>query len=441
MATQLSDLYVTITAQGLAETMAELRKVKEELAAAKKPAAEMEGALGRLGQMAMAQMGPLGMLTAGVSALWKMFREVPQVKVPVLQPAKPPVLPRADGIPVLNPAGGGGGGGGGVPAIGGMSAGAMAGIGAAIAITAVAAHHLIGAIGSAKDQIIGLARAGFEGTVEMNRYQFAMQQVGRGVAGAFVPVLNVLTSVLQQVSHALNSMGGTGQKVLAATVVGIVLLTSSVTALTIAVAALVVIGSPVAVVFFAIAGAMAAVGGAIYLAWTHSKAFRDAVLTLKAHLGALLTALEPVGAALLKVGGFLAMAFVIEPLIAFLNALTVIVMLLEKAVKYSMLLKILPKDSLNSPRKDVTLNQTGEESAAGSFQRIQQSILKYETPEESEDKKQSDTLNRIEAWLDRNLGGSESKAPTPPSPGSLVQGSTPGGGVLGDVARSFFGGR
>jgi len=451
MATQLSDLYVTISLEGLAKVMAELRAVKEELAKVKKPAAEMEDALGRLGKIAMAQMGPLGMLTGAVSALWKTFREVPKVKIPV--------LPRADGIPVLKPAGGGG-----------MSAGAMAGFGAAIAGVAVAANAMAGIVGSAKDRIIGLARAGFEGTVEMNRYQFAMQLLGREVAGAFVPALNLMTSAVKSVTHSLASMGGTGQKVLAAVVIGFVLITSAVTAvlglvigltaavlgLTAAVVALEIVTWPVSIVILVVAAALAAVvvvvvavvaafvavAGAIYLAYTESKEFRTAVLNLKGQLVALLTALEPVGAALLKVGGFLAQVFVIGPLTNFLDALSLIVALLERAVKMSMLLKILPKDSLGGgKRTDVTLNQTGEESAAGSFQRIQQSILKYESPEESEEHKQTDALERIENWLSTRFGG-QSASLNPPSPGSIVGGSSVAGdGSLGGAMKFYTGGR
>jgi hypothetical protein len=399
----------SITAQKLADVAKQLEKTKKKLAEVAKESAVTEDALAKIGSQALHQLGPIGMLANAVRALWKAFAEVPKVKVPT--------LPRADGIPVLKPAGGDGAG------IGGLSTKAMGAIGAAIAVVGWAVQHTMGMVSGLKDTLVGLARAGFEGTVEMYRYDFSMKMLGREVAGALVPVLNLLTSIIKSVTSTIQSFGSVGQKALAAFVVGLALLTTSITVLTGVVAVLVVVGSPVAVVFFAIAAAMTAVGGAVYLAWNYSAGFRAAVLNLKSALGDLFTALEPVAGALLKIGVVLLQVFVVQPLINFLNVLAVIVRVLERAVTLATKLSVLRGfgggASDDGKKTNVTLNQTGTESGEAMFQRIQQEILKLGVGDNDPNERTATATEGILAHLQNKT---DDNTPSIPSARSMVEG-------------------
>jgi len=139
--------------------------------------------------------------------------------------------------------------------------------------------------------------------------------------------------------------------------------------------------------------------------------------------GDLLTALEPIGAVLLKLAMFIGNAFIVKPLINFITALTVIVQLLERAVRLATRLMGISGMKLPTGEKTgVTLNQTGEESAAGTFQRIQQSILQYEPDKKSEDEKQTNHLDNIVSMLRERF--SKAQNIQAPSAADIVRGGT-----------------
>lgn len=519
MATQLSELYVQISAKGMAEAQAEIRKLRNELAASKKPAEDMENSLGRINREGVTAAGALRGLGAvmgslGLGGLAPIIALVGQLiaaqraakaaaaalvlvavaaKIPVLPPpaatppivrqvpnvraalgsgqlalsqstamalydpafaasqlrkAPPPILPPAK-PPVLSPAAGGLG----------MSAAAMGVIAAAVVVVGVAVSHVMGMFDAMKGKVMSLARAGFEGTVQLYQYEYAMKLIGREVAGALVPALNLLTSILMSVQRAIASVGPVGQKVFAAMLVGALALGAGITvltgAVTVLVAALVVlwaVGWPIGVVVLAIAvaalelvAAFALVAGAIYLAWTNSKEFRNAVLGLKQQFLELLVTLEPVGVLLLKVGAVLLQAFVVEPLIRFISALTLALAILERMAKVSGLLKLFPNAAAGGGSKSsVTLNQTGEESGAQTFQRIQQEILKMGATDKTPEEKQTNALENIEKWLiDRFGKAPPGNAPDAPPAESIVGGAADWGafGIGGMIASRLIGGR
>lgn len=60
--------------------------------------------------------------------------------------------------------------------------------------------------------LVGFARSGFSGTIEMTQFSFALQLIGREVAGLFVPAMRTATEWLQRISRALRSMTGDQQE-------------------------------------------------------------------------------------------------------------------------------------------------------------------------------------------------------------------------------------
>lgn len=379
MATELSSLYVTISAKGLGDLTKELDQLRAKLAQAKKPAEDMEAATRGLGNKLTQAKQPADGVGSAMRGLGLSV----------------PLTPLAAGAAVLG-------------------------------IVMQAAHTAINAVDGLKSSMIGLARQGFEGTVELNRYNFAMKLISREVAGALVPVLNLMTDALDTVRRSLAAVGGTGQRMFAAILVGVVLLSSSISVLTLLAAGLVIAMSPILVAFFATAGALAAFAGAIYLAYQNSAPLRGAITDLRTAFAQLVQSLEPIGVVLLAIGQFILKAFIIDPLVRWIDRLTVALKILERVS--NIVTRIAGIGSLKLPgseKTSVSLNQTGTESAEGTFQRIQQAILQAGTTTNEE--KQTNFLESIDAKIGRIEAFIEPLVNRiPPNPGQLIKGAAVG---------------
>ena len=125
------------------------------------------------------------------------------------------------------------------------------------------------------------------------------------------------------------------------------------------------------------------------------------------------TALQPLLNVMANVGEMLLDAFVVQPLLVFVDVLTTIVTLLTEVVKRGMpFLQMMAgmvglgklfQPSASRPRSEVSYAQTGTEDAAGTFQRIQQAILKVGGPA-TEDEKQTNHLAEIEKNVKDMIG-------------------------------------
>lgn len=319
--------------------------------------------------------------------------------------------------------------------------------------------------------ITGLALAGLQGTVELQQMNLQFQMFAREVANVVAPVVDLLTAGFAKLSRVMQALGGNGQKALlvivagitavtigltavvtglglAAAAVGVLIgvvsvLTTVVTALAAAITvgtgglnliigAVVALATGVATVSAALAGiTLTGLYSAIGALLAYSKDLRVALWNVVEAFGGVLSALAPLGKALLVIGAAIVQSFVVEPLIKFANVLTVVLMVAEKLIaRFIAMSPIIGRlaGALNlggGQRRDVSLNQTGEESAQGTFQRIQQAALQT-SAQKSPIEENTDAIKAMtktaEDWIkaiDRNL-------PSAPQVQSIIAGAAYG---------------
>lgn len=132
---------------------------------------------------------------------------------------------------------------------------------------------------------------------------------------------------------------------------------------------------------------------------------------MAAVLGRVVEAMKPLWTISINFGSLLLKTLVVGPLVDFANKLTVVLIIFEKiarvagqvagsVLKLTGLGKSLTKPIVGE-RSELRLNQTGTEDAEGTFQRIQQEILKSAMPEVKDPtlEKLTEIYNRIDTFF------------------------------------------
>ena len=96
-----------------------------------------------------------------------------------------------------------------------------------------------------KDGVVTL-----RGPVRSEDEKAKIEKLAQQVAGAVVPVLELMTDAIHTLRRGIEAIGPTGQKAFAAALVGVVLLSSAMSVLSLAAAVFVVAFSPILIVFF-----------------------------------------------------------------------------------------------------------------------------------------------------------------------------------------------
>lgn len=239
-----------------------------------------------------------------------------------------------------------GGAGGGV-----MSAAGMGGLAAAAGPLAVAAAAIASAI--------SVITTGLRGTAELEQFGMAILNIAKEIGNVFAPILRLVTSILGQLTAAFRSTGAAGQQLMIFAVLG-----------------------PVFGTLFEVLS---------------NPTIQGALRNLVTGLAAIVTALQPMFNLLANIANELIEVFVVAPLNDFIKGLTTIALLfaelVKRAVQFAQYVGTLAGfgrlfKTPERQRFEGTLNQTGTEDAAGTFQRIQQAVFKasLSEPQSVEDK-------------------------------------------------------
>lgn len=215
-----------------------------------------------------------------------------------------------------------------------------------------------GAAAAAIAPLVMLVRQGFQGTAEMERFGQAMMAVAREAASLFAPALQLASDLVFGLVSAFRSLGPQGQELIS-----------------------MFSGIGIAAMVLADPG------------------IQSALKDLGASMGDMLIAARPLINQLAAIGTTLIKVFAVEPLKMFIQVLTATVQLMERfatmAVRGARMLGLdWGMERQGGPRREVTLNQTGSESAEGTFARIQEAVLKSGVPSDAQ--KQINHLGAIE---------------------------------------------
>ena len=201
-----------------------------------------------------------------------------------------------------------------------------------------------GPIGIATAAVAGITLKGLQGTAELEQFGMALTNIAREIGNLVAPALRVVTEMLNRLTQMFRGTGAAGQQLL-------------------------MLMSPIGMIFEVLG--KSSVQGAI------SNLFRA--------FGTLVTALQPLLNLLANVNDMLIEAFVVGPLLVFVEYLSIAVLVMAELAKnaakvvqfvagFAGLGKLF--DAPKRARLESTLNQTGTEDASGTFQRIQQAIFK-----------------------------------------------------------------
>lgn len=352
MAGQVLDtLFVDVIARGVQETGQMLRGVTQESERAAASTRKLRDAIresGQAGRGATTQQG--GQQSAGLS----------QLAVAAVQAAAAlrQLRGAATGVRVADPVfqakrvEGGDGGVKKANLVGDKEDGGLGGqlkqVGVAFAVATAAVAPFVAMI-----------RQGLQGTVELERFGQAVSAVAREMATLIGPPLRMVADVILQAVSIFRQMGPAAQQLLG--------------------------------VFLGI-GVLSTV--------LNDPALRSALNDLGAAFGELMIAAKPLINQLAFLGTSLVKVGIVEPLKAFVMALTFATNALTKLTELSakgmqaMGLGITMKT--RGTRDELSLSQTGSEDAQASFARIQEAVLKAATPGgESEDVKQTNYLEKM----------------------------------------------
>lgn len=248
----------------------------------------------------------------------------------------------------MKAASGGGGPGGGMPGVGAIA----------------------GGIGAAVGAVAGVAAAGLGGTVEMEQMGMALTNVAKEVGNLFAPALRLATDLLNMLTNTFRGTGSAGQFLL-------------------------VTMSPLSAVFEVLANSRV----------------QESLNGLMVSFGRIVTAVQPLINLMANLGASMLDVFVITPLVEFVRVLTIVASLVAEISKRAVAMiqsfgALAGFGNLFKPmdrtRSEARLNQTGTEDADGTFQRIQQAILKASGPAEVPEQ-QLDELKEIRKQVDAIL--------------------------------------
>lgn len=325
--------------------------------------------------------------------------------------------------------------------------------------------YLAAGAGIVTASITALAYKGFEGTTQMYLFQRQVTLLGREVASILTPVLNMLTNVVARVVTYFQSLSATGQRAwaivfllvagftaLVGTGLAVIAVITGIIAALIGVAAsivfimaeidtatgglytgILIIGAVVTAltgIFTAIAGGGALGASAIGAFALTSERLRAAFGGVMDAFGRVWTAAEPMLTRILYLVVLL-IEVGLQPMIIALNVIEATLHNIAAVAEYLGRIPFFAKMGQfldkklgignGEQRSEVTLNQTGNESAAGKFDRIQQEIYRMTgdgrgTPEEETAK---NTKGILDYLLGQSGGGGESES----TPDRLIRGA------------------
>lgn len=253
---------------------------------------------------------------------------------------------------------------------------------------------------------IGAITSGFQGTSELEVFGQTMMQVAREAASLFAPALRLATDLTQQLLTTFRSTGTAGQFFAS----GLGLLTPALTALS-------------------------------------NPAFQAAAMSLVRAFGQMVQAAQPLINLAANLSQAFLNAFVVQPLVTFINLVTVLVEKMQQlavfasAAAAALLGAVGRGNMLNAPgggqRRAVTMSATGTEDAQGTFQRLQQAILKSGVKEDKSVPEQQleqlrlmrEKVDGIFNFISEFVGGAADAA-TPVAPQNFAEGAIaalPGG--------------
>lgn len=286
----------------------------------------------------------------------------------------------------------------------------------AVATGAAAVAAPLGALTAG---IVGMARAGLEGTVQMEMLNNSYKQLAREVAAAVLPAVTMLNSALRSLTQWVRQTGLTGQQVfyiLTAAIIGATVaatvLVAVVSLLALAVTAAtgginLLLAAAIGVVAAVGAGLMAGLvaGGAAALSLFSN--LRAAFAGLGASLGRLWQAVQPLLTAFGQLAGILIQVFIVEPLVLFIELLTkavdTVTQLVNAFMKLPLVMGVL--GAINraaggtpgvGPRRQVALAQTTNYTDAGSaYQSLQEAGLRAGQKDTTPIEKNTSSLDRL----------------------------------------------
>lgn len=240
-----------------------------------------------------------------------------------------------------------------------------------MAANAAIATASIGGLTTALTAIAGLTKRGFEGTVEIEQFGRSIMMFARELANVAAPALQLATRLINGLTSTFRGLGGMGQ-----TMIG--------------------------------RGFFGPIGYLIEV--LKDPAVQQAGAQLAAAVGRVVEAMKPLWTISINLGSQLLKTFVVGPLVDFANKLTVALLIFEKMARVAgqvagSVLKLTGLGNLTKPiigeRSELRLNQTGTEDAEGTFQRIQQEILKSAMPEVEDPTlgKLTEIYNRIDTFF------------------------------------------
>lgn len=285
-------------------------------------------------------------------------------------------------------------------------AGGMAGMASQMRGIATAATGALAAVAG----LAAIVKQGFSGTTELAMFADTMQYIARELAALFAPALQLATALIRDLLESFRGLGNAGQLLLGRI-------------------------SPIGIAMEVLA----------------NPAVQSALRQMTAAFGELLTAAQPLLNLFANIGTELLTVFVVEPLVNFVRGLTLVVTGLKEVVKlavegagaiaslfgYQRLMQAAP-----GQRRTVTLNATGTEDAQGTFQRLQQAVLKAgQTPEkEQEDPRMTqliDDVHYVAQWFRQKAA--DVKDFGNKAPNDFAEGAIPGG-VIGGLPGAIGGG-
>lgn len=215
-----------------------------------------------------------------------------------------------------------------------------------------------------------LARQGFSGTVEMERFNFEMLLLAREAAGVVAPALRMLTDVLRTFRELIQSIGPEGQKVF------VLLLIGATAFLAIGTAILAVLGGILAVLL-----AMAVPLAPLFVLFT-------AIAAVLVTIATAVIGIDNLGKAFKSAASFVG---------EFLEKV--------KLTAAALGIKIPDPFGIGNQKAAVTLAQVGTETPEGTFARVQEAILRLgveeDTPQIRELRNNTEALRENSALLDR----------------------------------------
>lgn len=293
------------------------------------------------------------------------------------------------------------------------------------------AQYVIIPVAAVSASLTGMTIAGFAGTTHMSRLGASIQSINRLMASAFIPLMELGIRAAERISRAIDSWGVNGQRA----IIGFTLMSVALTAM---LGVMITLGPLTG----AIVGVVAAIIAGTTAAYMFHSELRGALGGLWVSIVELGEALKPLLKFLMVIGLEVTRAFVIHPLVNFINYLTLAVHIVAKLTDKVMMLfgtmryfKTLDVSGGSGDR--VMINQTGTENAQQTFQRMQEGALRLEAPSEMQINTNAlaNLTAKIDEWIARIPNSFDDMIP---SSNEIIQGATRAGTGIVDAGIEFI---